>query len=106
MIDVVLALLPLAPGWADSAAALQIDATGVHIVPAEIAVVGEEELASDSVTARPAWVVTLRSESAHVLYWVDKTDGSIMRVLEPLPSHAGTDLELRLRPPIVAAPPP
>jgi hypothetical protein len=103
--DVLLAVLPLSAGWNDSATVMQLDAGTHQLVRADVAVIGEEELSGDSTTARPVWVVALRSDSSHVLYWIDKSDGSIMRVLQQLPAHVGTDVEFRLRPASSAVPP-
>lgn len=103
MADVLLQLFQLAAGWTDSARVLEVDAVGERMVPAQFAVLGDEKLAVDSQPPRPVWLVTLRSDSAYALYWVAKSDGSLVKAILPLPPHVGTDLEYRLRasPPVI-----
>lgn len=96
MADLLMTLFPLGAGWADSASVLQVDAIGERIIPAQFAVLGEEALVIDSEPPRPVWIVTLRSDSSRALYWVTKSDGSLVKALIPLPSHVGTELEYRL----------
>ena len=105
--EVLLQAVPLATAWSDSATVVLIDAASHTLAPAQFAVVSEEELASDSTTAaRPVWVVTLRSDSAHIFFWVDKSDGSVLRVLQQLPAHDGSAIEFRRRePPSISIPP-
>jgi len=105
MIEALLPLLPLSSTWTDSVNVLSVDLAASRLMPAELAVVGEEDLLLESSTTRPAWVVALRSEDHHVLYWVDKADGSVLRTQQPLPSHVGIELEYRLRSDISSASP-
>jgi hypothetical protein len=76
-----------------------------QVTPAELAVVGEEELPVESSAARPCWVIALRAGEHHVLVWIDKASGAALRVLQPLPAHVGTELEYRLRPDTGSVPP-
>lgn len=105
--DVAIAALPLAPGWTDSASVLTVDAVSHALELATVTVVGEEELRTDSTAATPVFVVALRAENANSLYWVDRSDGIIRRVMQSVPAHLGTALEYRLRvpPPIPQSPP-
>lgn len=116
MVELLLPALPLSVMWTDSLTVLQIDAVTHQLSAADIAVIGEEEIAGDSASHVPgdsvpvtsAWVVALRTPVAHTLYWVSKIDGTVLRVLQPVPPHVGTDLEYRLRVPLAvqASPPP
>ena len=74
-----------------------MDLGTTQVIPAELAVVGEDSFPLDSSTTQAAWVVALRSGDRHVLYWVDKADGTVLRVQQALPSHVGVELEYRLR---------
>ena len=105
MIEALLPMLPLAPGWADSAAVLTVDAASGAVLPAELSVVAEEEIRVDSVTMRPSWVVSVRAEEGSELLWVDKESGEILRVQQQLPAHVGRSMEYRRRPPpLIQAP--
>ena len=99
MLEALLPLLPLTVNWIDSVGVLGVDLVTNHVTPAELAVVGEEELPMDSSTVRRSWVIALRAGDRHVLVWIDKESGAALRVRQPLPSHVGTELEYRLRPP-------
>ena len=105
-VDAVLTLIPLTFGWTDSVTVASVDVSSHALRAAEVAVIGDEALATDSATTRPVWVVALRSDSSHVLYWVDKDDASVLRVLQSLPTHIGGDLEFRIRPPPPVIPAP
>lgn len=109
MIETLLSLLPLSPEWIDSAAMLAVDAGAGSVIPAELSVIGAEDLFVDSLLARPAWVVALRSDSGNILFWVDQQSGQVHRMQQTLPAHAGSLLEYRIRIPpstLLAAPPP
>jgi hypothetical protein len=107
MVELLLSLLPLTVNWTDSVAVLSVDLGTSQIVPAELSVVGEEQLMLDSLTARPAWVVTLRAGDRHILYWIDKETGAALRMQQPLPSNAGSgELAYRIRPESTLAPDP
>lgn len=107
MLEIMLSVLPLDSGWSDSLTVLQLDLSTHQLIPADIAVLGDEEVVADSVNlvsgdsaSTSAWVVALRTADRHTLYWVDKRDGAILRMLQPLPQHVGTDLQYRLRIPL------
>jgi hypothetical protein len=99
MAEALLPLLPLTSTWTDSVGVLAADIVSSSIVPAELAVIGEENLAVDSTTQRPSWVVALRASapSRSVLYWIDKETGAALRIEQALPAHVGTLLEYRVR---------
>ena len=101
-LELALSTLPLAVGWADSASALGLDAVSHTVDSVTMAVVGEEELSFDS-TATPVYVVALRSERGNTLFWVDRLDGRVLRVMQSVPSHVGVALEFRPRQPTAHA---
>lgn len=106
MTEILLPLLPLTAQWTDSVGVLAVDMAGGTVIPAELAVIGEEQLLVDSLLIRPAWVVVLRADQRSVLFWVDKETGEVLRVQQPLPLHAGSLLEYRVRREPAPAPPP
>jgi hypothetical protein len=110
MAEAFLPLLPLAPAWTDSVGIFAADASTSTILPAELVVVGEENLMVDSTMQRPAWVVALRwgteSVARSVLYWIDKETGAALRIEQPLPAHVGTLLQFRMHAETATPPPP
>lgn len=104
MLEALMPLLPLSPAWADSVGVLAVDLTGGSVIPSELAVIGEEDVMLDAVTARPAWLVALRAEMRTVLLWIDKENGEALRVQQNAPAHVGTLVEYRLRRPHLAPP--
>lgn len=105
MVEALLPLLPLAIGWTDSVGVLAVDLSSSVVLPAELMVIGEEDLFVDSMTVRPSWVVALRTEPRYVLFWIDKETGATLRVQHLLPVRGGAVLEYRLRPAAAALPP-
>jgi hypothetical protein len=105
-VEMLAALLPLGPKWSDSAATLSVDVTGGAVELSELAVAG-----SDSVTIaagslpRSCWVLTLKASRRESRYWVDRETGAIVRAQLALPSHVGTMLEYRIRPPSTSSAP-
>ena len=105
MLETLLPLLPLTSNWADSVGVLGVDLSASQVVAAELAVVAEEDVAIDSSSSRPTWVIALRSGPHHVLVWVDKESGAVLKSQQSLPAHVGSELEYRLRPERGTAPP-
>jgi hypothetical protein len=97
MIEVLLPMLPLGPAWMDSATALVVDMAGAVMLPSDLSVIGEEEVAGESSRARPSWVVAVRAEGKTLIFWVDKEYGDVHRVQQSLASHVGSLLEFRRR---------
>ena len=62
-----------------------MDMASGTVIPAELTVIGEEEMLVDSVFARAAWIVALRADSRNILFWVDKENGVVHRIQQPLP---------------------
>lgn len=106
MLETLLPLLPLTSTWSDSVGVFGVDLTATQLVPAELAVVAEEQLAVDSASTRASWVVALRSGERHIVVWVDKESGIALQTRQLLPSHVGRQLEYRLRPPPTPVSPP
>jgi hypothetical protein len=97
MIEALLALLPLAPEFTDSATVLAVDVAMGSAVPVELSVISEETVVIDSVLSRPAWVVALRAEGRAILFWIDKESGDVHKSQQSLPNHVGSLLEYRRR---------
>jgi hypothetical protein len=97
MLEALLPLLPLSSTWVDSVGVLSVDLATTHVIPAELAVVREEDLVTDTLAIRPTWVVALRAGQLSLQCWVDKTSGAVLRVTQALSSHTGTELEYRMR---------
>lgn len=106
MVEALLPLLPLAVGWVDSVGVLAVDVASASVVPAELIVIGEEDLFVDSMPVRPSWVVALRTEPRYVLFWIDKETGATLRVQHWLYADRGAVLDYRLRPTAPSGPPP
>jgi hypothetical protein len=104
MLETILGLLPLAVGYADSVSVLSVDLAGADVSTAELVVLGEEVLSSDS-ASQPVWVVALQAEARQVLMRVDKVTGAVVRSQEAMPPHVGTMLEIRARPRVEVIPP-
>ena len=96
MLELVIGLLPLASGFADSVSVLSVDLAGADVSMAEIAVLGEEAAAPDS-TAQQLWVVALSAEARQLLLRVDRATGVVVRAQEAVAPHVGTMLEIRAR---------
>ena len=97
MTEAMMTLIPLTANWSDSAGVLAVDIAGGSVIPAELAVIAEEQVIVDSATSRPTWVVALRAESRNVFLWVDRETREIHRVQQALPPHVGLLLEYRRR---------
>jgi hypothetical protein len=106
MVEMLLALLPLEDRWRDSAAVMSVGlgSSGVH--PAELIMLGWESVILDSATARRAKVVALRTAERSSLYWVDDSDGAVLRAHQVLHGHTGSVLEYRARLSAAVAPTP
>jgi hypothetical protein len=104
MLELVVELLPLSQGWADSVSVLSADLSGSDVSIAELAVIGDAPTGPDP-TGHPTWLVALRAESRQLLLWVDKATGIAIRTQQTLPTHTGTMLELRAREKAEAIPP-
>ena len=97
MVEMLFRGMALEPYRTDSVGVLVVDRSTSLIVPGELSVIGEDLVAEPSASApRPAWIVVLRAEGPRtVIFWVDKADGALLRLQQPLPVHAGSLLEYR-----------
>ncbi|MEK7401029.1 MAG: hypothetical protein AABZ80_01570 [Gemmatimonadota bacterium] len=97
--EMLAALLPLAPDWADSASALVMSVSGAAVEPSEVFVSGEDSVVvTPEAPARPCWVLAMRAGAKESRAWVDRETAEVLRVRMLLPSHVGAILEYRLRP--------
>jgi hypothetical protein len=102
MMEALFPLLAWTPYRSDSVQVLVADHVSGSVIPAELAVIGE-----DSVAARSAWIVVLRAPARSVLFWVDQETGTLLRLQQPLPLNGASMLEYRLRvPPATPSPSP
>lgn len=90
MLEALFPAMQWTPYRSDSVAVLVIDHVSSSVIPAELAVIGE-----DSVDARPAWIVVLRAPARSVLFWVDQQTGTLLRVQQLLPLNGASMLEYR-----------
>jgi hypothetical protein len=96
MLEALLVALPLASGFVDSVAILDVTLSSSSWDPGELAVIGEEDVAIDG-GQRPCWVVALREEGRQALLWVDKTGGTTLRMQQQLPPDVGGQLDYLLK---------
>lgn len=92
MLESVFPLLQWTPYRSDSVQVLVVDHVSSGVLPAELAVIGE-----DSVDARAAWIAVLRAPARSVLFWIDQETGTLLRLQQPLPLNGASMLEYRLR---------
>lgn len=92
MLEALFPALHWTPYRSDSVQVLTIDHVSSGVIPAELAVIGE-----DSVDARATWIVVLRAPARSVLFWIDQETGAVLRLQHPLPLNGASMLEYRLR---------
>jgi hypothetical protein len=78
MIDRLIEMLPLAPGYRVAATVVQIESGAPRAVPATISVEGEEGVALSDATV-PCWIVVLRGETAEKRFWVTKDAARVVK---------------------------
>jgi hypothetical protein len=78
MIDRLIEMLPLAPGYRVAATVVQIESGAPRAVPATISVEGEESVALSDATV-PCWIVVLRGETAEKRFWVTKDAARVVK---------------------------
>jgi hypothetical protein len=90
-VDAVLASLPLAAAWRDSAEMLLIDSGGAALTPVNLAIEGEERI---TVPAGDfdCWIVSLETERASARLWVTKQGQLVARSEQILPELEGATL--------------
>lgn len=95
MTEVLLRLLPLGPGVADSLSVLVVDVGGAAVLPAKLTVTGEERIVVVA-GVYDAWVVELETERGSATYWVRKDDPVVLRSDQRLPQLGGAILRREL----------
>lgn len=97
MIETLAGALSLAAGWSDSAAVLAVDAGEASVIPAELAIAGEEPATAVGDTLEGAWILAVRTERGELQLWVEKASGQVSRIEQTIPAHVGARLEFRAR---------
>lgn len=82
-------------GREDSVSVLLVDLGRSEIVPAVIAVEGEEDVVTGLGRVH-CWVVTLRARAAASRLWVSQSAPVVVRTQQALPGRPGTILQLEL----------
>jgi hypothetical protein len=100
MLEFLLPALTLTEHRATPVSVLSADNAGSGILRGELAVIGEElvDRPGDAGIAqpRPAWIAVVRAPGPRtLLLWVDKQDGAVLRLQQPLPVHSASLLEYR-----------
>jgi hypothetical protein len=90
-IDVIVAGLPLATAWRDSATMLVIDAGGTVVTPVTLSVEGEERITVPA-GEFDCWIVAIEAERASGRLWVTKQGQLVARSEQILPELDGATL--------------
>ena len=90
-VDALMAFLPLAAAWRDSAEMIVIDAGGAALTPVSLGIEGEERI---TVPAGDfdCWIVGLETERASARLWVTKVGQVVARSEQILPELDGAVL--------------
>ncbi|MFI5230022.1 MAG: hypothetical protein ACHQWU_13195 [Gemmatimonadales bacterium] len=91
MLETVLRLLPLGPGWRDSTTTLSVLLGATALLPTQLSVIGEDRVQVPA-GSFDCWVVSVRAASAHALYWVTKSDPIVVRSAIDVPSLGGAEM--------------
>jgi hypothetical protein len=91
MLETVLRLLPLQPGWHDSTTTLSVLLGATALLPTQLSVIGEDRVQVPA-GSFDCWVVSVRAASAHGLYWVTKSDPIVVRSAIDVPSLGGAEM--------------
>lgn len=97
MIETIVGLLPLTSGWSDSAAVLVVDAGDATVLPAELAIIGEEADVTVGDSAGGVWLLAAKTDRGELQLWIGKASGYVIRIEQTLPAHVGSRLEFRPR---------
>jgi hypothetical protein len=90
-VDVIIAGLPLATAWRDSATMLVIDAGGTAVTPVTLSVEGEERITVPA-GEFDCWIVAVEAERASARLWVTKQGQLVARSEQILPELGGATL--------------
>lgn len=101
MLEFLVPALSLTADRADSIAVFAVDHETIALARGELAVIGEDVVgvsgSPGEAATRPAWIVAARAPGPRtLLVWVDKGDGTVLRMQQPLPVHSASLLEYRL----------
>ncbi len=92
MLESVLRLLRLQPAFEDSTTTLSITLSGNAVLPARLAVIGEDRVRVPAGTF-DCWVVSVHAgDTARGLYWVTKNDPILVRTALDVPVLNGAQL--------------
>ncbi|HXD49193.1 MAG TPA: hypothetical protein VN600_10480 [Gemmatimonadaceae bacterium] len=91
MLETVLRLVPLQPGWHDSTTTLSVLLGATALLPTQLSVIGEDRVQVPA-GSFDCWVVSVRAASAHGLYWVTKSDPIVVRSAVDVPSLGGAEM--------------
>lgn len=91
MLESVLRLLPLQTAWEDSMPIFSVGVGNSAILPARIAVIGEDRVRVPAGTF-DCWVVSVHADQTKGLYWVTKTDPIVARSTLDVPAMGGAQL--------------
>lgn len=95
MLETMLRLLPLQPGWHDSTVAVSVTLGSDLLLPTTLSVVRQDTVSVPGGTF-DCWVVDARAAGAETLYWVSKQNPVVVRSIEALPNMGGARLVTEL----------
>jgi hypothetical protein len=85
MVERIVELLPLQDGYRAAASLVLLDMASPRMVPADLAVDGDERLTLPSGQQTDCWVVKLRAGSFEERLWVSKDASRVVRTEQPIP---------------------
>ncbi len=91
MLETVLRLMPLQTAWEDSMPLLSVGVGSNAVLPARIAVIGEDRVRVPAGTF-DCWVVSVHADQTKGLYWVTKSDPIVVRSTLDVPAMGGAQL--------------
>jgi hypothetical protein len=91
MLETALRLLPLSAAWEDSMPLLSVGVGSNALLPARLAVIGEDRVHVPAGTF-DCWVVSVHAEQTKGLYWVTKSDPIVVRSTLDVPTMGGAQL--------------
>lgn len=95
MLETMLRLLPLQPGWRDSTVAVSITLGSNLLLPTTLSVVRQESVSVPAGTF-DCWVVDARAAGAETFYWVSRQNPVVVRSIQALPNMGGARLVTEL----------
>lgn len=95
MLETMLRLLPLQPGWRDSTVAVSVTLGSNLLLPTTLSVVRQESVSVPAGTF-DCWVVDARAAGAETFYWVSRQNPVVVRSIQALPNMGGARLVTEL----------